>query len=141
MKIPKNKDSNGIVRPSRPRKTAWTVGSALTAVCLAMNALSAETLMVFNFNEGTGTNTTSADGKLVGTFVVTNGPPTFTNDTPSGLAGDFALQFAAGQRVTVPDPNKVLALDTNDRSFTIQAWLKFTTPSGRAVFFYNNGPG
>jgi len=95
-------------------------------------------LMEFDFNEGSGTAVTSRDGKLTGAFV---GRPTFSADSPSGLRGDYSLQFAAGQRVAVPDPAKVLALDPSDASFTIQAWLKFTTPAARSVFFYNNGPG
>src|SRR5262245_56731534 len=102
-----------------------------------LNAFFPDTLMVFNFDEGTGTNVTSADGRLVGTFV---GTPRFTNDTPSGMAGDFSMQFAAGQRVSVPDPTKVLALDPSNPSFTIEAWLKFATPAARAVYFYNNAP-
>jgi hypothetical protein len=57
------------------------------------------------------------------------------------MAGDFSMQFAAGQRVSVPDPTKVLALDPSNPSFTIEAWLKFATPAARAVYFYDNGPG
>ncbi len=105
------------------------------------NAVSAQTLMQFNFNEGTGTNVSSADGKLVGAFIGTNGPATFSTDTPSGLAGDFSLEFAQGQRVSVPDPTKILALDPADPDFTIEAWVKFATPAARSVFFFNNGPG
>lgn len=104
----------------------------------------AGTLMEFNFNEGSGTTVASTDGTLVGTLNSTNTPttlPVFSTDTPSGLAGDYSLQFALGQKVTVPDPNKVLALDTNNPSFTLQAWVKFATPAARSVFFYNNGPG
>ncbi|MBI4660883.1 MAG: LamG domain-containing protein [Verrucomicrobia bacterium] len=112
----------------------------LVLICsgLAANSVSAQTLMEFNFNEGTGSTVTSSEGKLVGTFV---GTPTFSSDSPSGLEGDFSMQFATGQRVTVPDPTKLLALDTANPHFTIQAWVKFATPTGRSVFFYNNGPG
>src|SRR5262245_59124796 len=125
MKTPRLNCYDSLVRLSRRPRAVLAAGTVLAGVCLALNAFSAETLMVFNFNEGTGTNVTSADGKLMGTFVITNGSPKFTNDTPSGLEGDFALQFSAGQRVTVPDPNKVLALDPAKPDFTIQAWLKF----------------
>jgi hypothetical protein len=83
----------------------------------------------FNFDEGTGDTVTSKDSKLIGTLV---GPPTFSTDTPSGLKGDFSIQFAAGQRVMVDDPETLLALDQADPLFTIQAWVKFGahTPSG-----------
>ncbi|PYI84586.1 MAG: hypothetical protein DME26_13000, partial [Verrucomicrobia bacterium] len=141
MKTQKNNRVNHLGHSLRLQMAMLAAGIVLAVFCLAAHSVSAQTLMAFNFNEGTGTNVTSADGKLVGTFVVTNGPPTFTNDTPSGLAGDFSLQFAAGQRVVVPDPTEVLALDPANPDFTIQAWLKFATPSGRSVFFYNNGPG
>src|SRR5262249_5280699 len=116
MNPPKANRCNFIGRPSRRQRAGLVAGSILAGIYLAVNSVSAQSLMVFNFNEGTGTNVTSADGKLVGTFV---GTPTFTNDTPSGLEGDFALQFAAGQRVTVPDPNKILALDPAKPDFTI----------------------
>jgi hypothetical protein len=75
-------------------------------------------------------------------YQIQYGRPTFSSDTPSGLKGDYALQFAAGQRVTVPDPNTVLALDQDNPSFTIQAWVKFgAQPGTRSVYFYNNAPG
>jgi hypothetical protein len=120
------------------QKAVRAAAALLAGVCLALNSVSAQTLMEFNFNEGTGSTIKSADGKLVGTFV---GTPTFSADAPSGLAGDFSMKFETGQRITVPDPSKVLALDTANPHFTIQAWLKFATPSARSVFFYNNGPG
>jgi hypothetical protein len=132
------KKSNLFKKLSRLRHPLQMIAIVLAAACLLERPAAAQTLMAFNFNEGQGTNVSSADGKLIGTFV---GTPTFTNDTPSALAGDFALQFAAGQRVVVPDPTKVLALDTANPHFTIQAWLKFANPSTRSVFFYNNGPG
>ena len=138
MKIPKPDYSNPIGLPARQQKAVLAAATVLAGLCLAANSVSAQTLMEFNFNEGSGTTVTSADGKLVGTFV---GTPAFSTDTPSGLPGDFSLQFAAGQRVTVPDPTKVLALDPANPNFTIQAWVKFATPSARSVFFYNNGPG
>ena len=68
--------------------------------------------------------------------------PTFVTDTPSGLAGDYALNFAAGQQVVVPDPKTVMQLDTNNPSFTLQSWVKLTgNPTNREVLFYANGPG
>jgi hypothetical protein len=101
-------------------------------------------LTVFNFNEGSGATVRSSDGRLTGTLTSTNTPvtpPIFSTDTPSGVAGDYSLQFTLGKQVVVPDPNKVLALDTNSPNFTVEAWLKFATPAARSVFFYNNGPG
>lgn len=66
--------------------------------------------------------------------------PTFSTDSPTGGAGDFSMEFAsAGRRVVVPDPNLAINLDPGD--FTVQAWVKFGSQSGRAVFFFSNGPG
>ncbi|MBI4660836.1 MAG: hypothetical protein HY735_18525, partial [Verrucomicrobia bacterium] len=125
------------VAPAPPPPPPPPPASTLPASTLT--PVSPLTLTEFDFNEGTGTNVTSRDGRLSGAFV---GTPNFTNDTPSGLAGDSSLRFGPGQRVTVPDPTKVLALTTNDPSFTIQAWLKIATQTNsRSVFFYNNGPG
>ncbi|MBI4657794.1 MAG: hypothetical protein HY735_02905, partial [Verrucomicrobia bacterium] len=126
------------VHQTDPGSSDIVFGLELKAVITGATATPPAPLMEFNFNEGTGSTVVSTDGKLAGTFV---GTPSFSTDTPSGLKGDYALQFAAGQRVTVPDPTKVLTLTTNNTSFTIQAWLKFATPAARSVFFYNNGPG
>ncbi|HOX04519.1 MAG TPA: LamG domain-containing protein [Candidatus Paceibacterota bacterium] len=66
----------------------------------------------------------------------------FTTDTPSGLEGDFALQFGSGQYCVIPDPSVALSLDTSNPSFTIQAWVKFSPQNQlRSVLFQNNCPG
>lgn len=68
--------------------------------------------------------------------------PIWSTDTPSGLAGDTSLIFTNGQQVIVPDPDALMQLNTNNPSFTIQAWVKFNgNPKQREVFFYSNGPG
>ncbi len=106
--------------------------------------VSNSTIFEFNFDEGSGSTATSKDGKLVGTLTTTNTPATlatFSTDSPSGLNGDYSMQFATGQKITVPDPGQVLKLDTANPSFTVEAWLKFTTPSARAVFFFNQAGG
>src|SRR5262245_60115821 len=121
------------LQPSLVRNASLAVGFFLGIVCLATSSLVAQTLMQFDFNEGTGTTAKSDDGQLTGSFV---GTPTFSSDTPSGLEGDYSMEFAAGQRITVPDPNEILALDPANPNFTIEAWLKFTTPGARAVYFY-----
>ncbi len=72
--------------------------------------------------------------------------PTFVADTPSGMAGDYSMSFTnAGtnlQQIVVPDPATVVQLDTNNPSFTIQAWVKLSgMHTNREVLFYANGPG
>ncbi len=100
------------------------------------------TLVDFEFNEGSGTKVTDSVNSLVGTPGVPSNPPTFTTDSPSGQPGDTAIQFASGQYFTVNDPSTVIQFDTNNPSFTIEAWVKFAgTPAGRMVLFYSNGKG
>src|SRR5439155_2624868 len=79
---------------------------------------------------------------LVGIPADPANPPTFTNAAPSGKSGDSAIHFEAGQYMTVNDPDTRVRLNTNNPSFTLQAWVKFPgQPAGRQVFFYSNGPG
>src|SRR5262249_38611144 len=110
---------------------------------IANSASAATTNLVdFEFDEGSGTKVTDSINSLVGNPGNPSNPPTFTSDTPSGKSGDFSIQFTNGQYMVVNDPTTKLQFDTNNPSFTMQAWVKFSgNPSGRMVFFYNNGPG
>jgi hypothetical protein len=98
-------------------------------------------LASFEFNEGSGTTVTDTINSLVGTPGVPANPPTFETASPSGQAGDTAIHFEAGQYLIVNDPDTRIGFDTNDASFTLQAWVKGATPASRQVFFYSNGPG
>ena len=128
----------------------------LLVTCLAVVSASAQTLLFnFPFNEGSGTNIASTVNTLPGTLGrdgVSNSAPTFSTDTPSGLAGDYSISFAnvageyLGNRIHVEDPG--MAIDVTDpvtgtnRSFTFQCWVKFgEQPGARATIFDNNGPG
>ena len=118
--------------------------AALTADQLDSEATSpkaplASTLVAYNFSESTlpYKNAASADRPAYDPSL-----PVWNSDTPSGKAGDYSLQFGTGQFITVDDSNTKMALDQNDPSFTLQAWVKFTgKPAARMVFFFNNGPG
>ena len=61
-------------------------------------------------------------------------------DTPSGAAGDLALQFGGADMAAVSDPNGVLNLDGD---WTLEAWVKYTAPADgdRDVIFYYGHPG
>jgi hypothetical protein len=100
-------------------------------------------LVSFEFNEGSGTKVTDTINSLVGTPGVPANPPTFETDSPSGQAGDSSIHFEAGQYMVVNDPDTRMRFNTNDPSFTLQAWVKIPpgNPAGRQVFFYSNGPG
>lgn len=124
-------------------KTSTFLRLASLATGLVLTGLSGQAqtpVLNFEFNEATADNITESIHGLVGAPV--GDPPTMTDDSPSGVAGDRAIHFESGQYINVPDPATVMQLDPNNPSFTLQAWVKFSgNPAGRQVFFYSNGPG
>lgn len=144
-----------IKRPISPGSPHLRLALLLAAGLVATSVSAQTTLFNFLFNEGTGTNINSSVNTLPGTLGVggvADSVPTFSTDTPSGLAGDYSISFAevagayAGNRVHVEDPGT--AIDVTDpingtnRSFTFQCWVKFgTQPGARSTLFDNNGPG
>ncbi len=124
-----------------PARSRFRVGLFAACVGVMTVAASAATpLLNFEFNEGDTANVKESIHGLLGTPSST--PPTSISDSPSGKAGDRAIQFEAGQNITVDDANTKMSLDQSDSSFTLQAWVNFVgNPASRAVFFYNNGPG
>jgi len=130
----------------RPNRIRHTTGLASLAGMFLLLSLgnqfaNADTpLLNFEFNETTTENVTDSINGLSG--YPTDPAPTSITDTPSGDAADRAIEFAAGQFITVDDLDTRMQLDPADSSFTLQAWVKFSgNPGGRMVFFYNNGPG
>ncbi|HOW64382.1 MAG TPA: LamG domain-containing protein [Candidatus Paceibacterota bacterium] len=126
------------------RSVRFARRSFLTAAIMSWTlAASAATALVdFAFDEGAGTKVTDSINSLVGVPGNSSNPPTFVLDSPSGRPGDTAMQFAEGQYMTVEDPDTRVQFDTNNPSFTLQAWIKFDgNPAGRMVFFYSGGPG
>ena len=120
--------------------------AALTADELDKTATSpkaplASTLVAYTFNEAVPPYPNSAT--TVRPASQYSSPiPTFVTDTPSAKAGDFAVHFEKGQVIVVDDTNMKFALDPENPSFTLQAWVKFAgNPTARAVFFFSNGPG
>ncbi|MCW5558408.1 MAG: LamG domain-containing protein [Verrucomicrobiae bacterium] len=123
----------------KPLRLGLWIAAALSFVTLAT---AATPLIDFAFDEGSGTSATDTLNSLVGNPGAPENPPTFVADSPSGRAGDSAIQFESGQYLIVNDPDTRVRLDPDDASFTLQAWVKFSGfPSGRQVFFYSNGPG
>jgi len=109
---------------------------------MTMAASAATPLLDFEFDETSTDSMKDGINGLVATPDDTSNAPTSITDTPSGQAGDRAVNFDTGQHMTGQDPDTKIQLDPNDSSFTLQAWVKFSgNPSGRQVFFYNNGPG
>jgi len=115
---------------------------AASAITVAPRALAATSLIDFGFDEGTGTTVTDSINSLSGSPATPANPPTFDATAPSGKAGDSAVHFETGQYFVVNDQDRRIQFDTNNPSFTLQAWVKLpSTPASRQVFFYNNTPG
>jgi hypothetical protein len=121
----------------------WLAFAAVLSLAATASAASTNLLVDFEFNEGSGTRITDSINSLVGTPGNPSNPPTFITDSPSGQAGDTAVQFENGQYFQVNDPTTRIQFDTNSPSFTLEAWVKLPegNPSGRMVFFYSNGKG
>ncbi len=117
--------------------------AVFAAACLASTVIAASAatpVLNIEFNEGNTSSVTESIHGLVG--APPGDPPTSVTDSPSGQAGDYAIQFEAGQYIQMEDPDQKMQLDPDDPSFTLQAWVKFDgDPAARMVFFYNNGPG
>lgn len=136
----------GVLDRFRIHMAALTVDQ-LDSVAATPKAPLGSTVVSFNFSESGTPFVSSGSAALKANpsnpYVAALTAPKFVTDTPSGKANDFALSFKAGDRVLVPDPATLLALDPADPSFTIQAWLKpgALPNSEKSVIFFNNGPG
>lgn len=119
----------------------------LDSVAATPKAALSSTLVNFNFTESAPPFASSGTGTLQANpsnpYVAEASKPAFITDTPSGKTNDYALNFKAGDKVVVPDPSLLFALDPADSSFTIQAWLKpgVLPNAEKSVIFFNNGPG
>ncbi|HKS37120.1 MAG TPA: LamG-like jellyroll fold domain-containing protein [Verrucomicrobiae bacterium] len=124
--------------------------ACLLALCLASSAFTAP-LLNFPFNEGSGMTTTDSVGGVSGIFGIAGDPatgPAWTNDTPGGMAGDYALAFnldnpPVRQRVDVDLTASPLVLGANNTNYTLQAWVKLPTRlnTDRMVIYRTSGPG
>lgn len=109
------------------------------------------TLVSYQFNEASlPANSAIAPSRptiLSTDFLPTLSSPTWTNDTPSGLPGDFALAFLSAQpqileSVSVPYGETPIDLAANNTSYTLQAWVKLPTApmTARRVILRTAGP-
>lgn len=131
----------GLIDRFRIHKAALTP-EQLDSVAQTPKAPLASTLVAYSFNEADQPFQSAA---TVARPAVRSGSPvpSFVAETPSKQSGDFAMQFSTGQQIAFEDPNTVVALNQEDPSFTLQAWVKLPpgNPSARMVFFFSNGPG
>lgn len=119
---------NGLGR----REGKWSgfaVSMAVVAVCGAMTApqaLAQTTLAEFKFDEGTGPTTKSSVGDLTGSLGLVPNPdavPISTTDTPSGAAGDRAVQLTNGAFLVVDDSSSPLLAQPTGQ-LTLEGWVK-----------------
>lgn len=107
-------------------KCTLAAGMLFAGLAAATGAHAQTTLAEFQFNEGSGGVTASPTNALSGTLGLPLNPdanPIVTTDTPSGAAGDRAIQLANGAFLVVDDSvGPVLALQTSP--LTLEAWVK-----------------
>lgn len=118
------------MKPKHAKAAAASLAAALVAtLCLGTAVVRAQPTILadFPFNEGKGATTHSVPNDLTGTLGVAVNPdnlPEITTDSPSGAAGDRAVQLrGAGFLVVDDSDNPVLALQ--NESFTLEAWVKW----------------
>ncbi len=117
----------------------------LDSIAATPKAPLASTLVAYAFNEAAAPYQNGAPTARPALpseeFLARAVTPLWDTDSPSGGASDRSLNFTTGgMRVTVPDPDTAIRLETGD--FTVQAWVKFgAQPGARSVLFFNNGPG
>jgi hypothetical protein len=111
---------------SKNQSTGIFLALALFAGIYTRSIAAATTLADFEFNEGSGGITHSVTNDLTGTLGLAIQPSdiSLTTDSPSGAAGDGAVQLAGNGFLLVNDTNSpVLAIQTN--SMTLEAWVKY----------------
>lgn len=111
----------------------------------------ASTLVSYNFNESSFPSTNAIAPALptfASSILLANvSAPSWTNDTPSGLSGDFALSFDLNQPIrefiTADTTSNPISLGANGTNYTLQAWIKMpTTPlEERRVVYQTSGTG
>jgi hypothetical protein len=107
MKMLKHHRLNDMAKWSR-----LSTGALVAALYLAAGSVYAQTLAEFNFDEGSGSTTTSKTGELVGSLGVPIDPandPAVITDSPSGTVGDTAVQLRGTGFLVVEDtPSPIL---------------------------------
>lgn len=130
---------------------ALLTAAQIDSVAATPKATLPSTLISYDFNEAAlpATNSVAAGFPTVlsSTLLPSLTGPQWTNDTPSGAAGDFALAFLTEnppikEVVTVPFGDTPIDLGVNNISYTLQTWLKLPTGplEERRVIFRSDGP-
>lgn len=85
--------------------------------------------------------TAEAYGSIFQENLVAQSMPEWSQDSPTGLEGDYSLYFnGQGARISVPDPN--LDFQFWGEEFTLEAYVKYDElPNTRAIIFSYGVPG
>ena len=124
--------------------------SEIDSVAATPKPAYASTLVNYQFNETSLPATSSLSPSLptIPSYQLLPmvSSPLWTNDTPSGLPGDFALSFDRNlpfkEVVSVDFGGTPLDLASNNTNYTLQAWIKLPTRpiEERQVIFRTDGP-
>ncbi|MEO5802039.1 MAG: LamG-like jellyroll fold domain-containing protein [Verrucomicrobiota bacterium] len=126
-------------------------GSLIDSVAATPQPTYASTKVAYNFNEASfpvDSSVSPSRPSIASSVAIPSlSRPTWTNDTPAGLPGDFALAFLDA---TLPIRQVVTTfgvtntdLTANNTNYTLEAWIKM--PTGRMIFereviFRTDGP-
>jgi hypothetical protein len=109
------------------------------------------TVVSYNFNESSFPSTNAIAPPLPtfsSSILLANvSAPSWTNDTPSGLPGDFALSFDLNQPIreviNVDTTGNPINLGANGTNYTLQVWVKMPTAplEERRVIYQTSGTG
>lgn len=120
----------------------------LDSVAAAPKAVSDDTIAYFDFDGGKLPFPSKGVEDAL-TMITARGfasgntnAPTLSDDTPSGLEGDFSLRTGGGSHALILDPNKALEVGGPGNDMTLEAWVKYeaSVTNARMVIFYY-GPG
>jgi len=130
--------------------TAALTPAQLDSVADAVKPVLSNTAVFFNFDkqnppyqgqgfQPAGVAISTADWVIDHPPHESDGDPSKVTDTPSGAAGDLALQFGGSDMAAVSDPNGVLNLNGD---WTLEAWIKFSgnVEGDQDVIFYYGDP-
>lgn len=110
-----------------------------------------QTKIAYNFNEPAFPCTNSIAPSLPTTlswaFLPSVTAPVWTNDTPTGLEGDYALAFLKEKPLVfesafAPFGGAAIDLAANNTNYTLQAWVRLPTGpmEERRVIYFTGGP-
>jgi hypothetical protein len=131
---------------------ALLTGADLDSVAATPKAPLAGTIVAYNFDEAAFPSTNAIAPALPtilsSAFLPSITSPAWTNDTPTGLPGDFALAFLTDrppifESAFAPFGSTVIDLGANNTNYTLQAWVKLPTgpmEERRVIYFTGGSP-